>query len=241
MDTRLVVLARLQCVARTVARYVVLGAASPHPPAGASAPRHPAHVSITGHSSAPAFARDESAPAPCPPIDPPCPAWPAEPHRPLYYPRGRTDQSHPHRPSHSHPSDPHTQHACATPVPHTPVVVYIARHAPSPARTHPPHYPLPRPVSHPKHLPYCFSPFVPPVVFPMRAYQKELAADHLDRLLGKSILDRFVQQSRVAENGHTSGANEPQGCGEGRGPDTDGNTDNEQSCVELRCSEARET
>jgi len=74
----------------------------------------------------------------------------------------------------------------------------------------------------------------------MRAYQKELAVDHLNRLLGKSILDRLIQQSGVAEDGHASGTNQPQGSGEGRGPDTDWNADNEQSSVELRCSEAGE-
>lgn len=61
----------------------------------------------------------------------------------------------------------------------------------------------------------------------MGAYQKELAVDHLDRLLGKSILDRLIQKRSVAENGHASSANQPQGSREGGSPDADGDTDDE--------------
>src|SRR5699024_3863210 len=63
------------------------------------------------------------------------------------------------------------------------------------------------------------SPVVPPVVFPIGAYRKEFAADHLDRLLGKSILDWFIHQGSVAKYGHASGTDQPQNSGNRRGPD----------------------
>lgn len=81
---------------------------------------------------------------------------------------------------------------------------------------------------------------MPPVVFPIGAYHKELAADHLDRLLGKSILDWFIHQSSVTKDGHTSGANQPENRGDGRGPDTQGHANAQQSRVELRSVEAAE-
>lgn len=37
----------------------------------------------------------------------------------------------------------------------------------------------------------------------------EFAADHLDRLLGKSILDRAIHERGMAENGDASGSDQP--------------------------------
>ena len=71
------------------------------------------------------------------------------------------------------------------------------------------------------------------MVFPIGAYRMEFAADHLDRLLGKSILDRFIHKRGVTEDSHTSGANEPQHSREGRGPETKRYGNNEKSGVQL--------
>lgn len=81
---------------------------------------------------------------------------------------------------------------------------------------------------------------MPRVVFPIGAYRKELAADHLDRLLGKSILNWFVHQRGVAKDGHTGSADQPHKCSkEGRQERRrDGNA--EQSRVQLRSVETAE-
>lgn len=43
-------------------------------------------------------------------------------------------------------------------------------------------------------IPYSASSGVPLMVFPIGAYRMEFAADHLDRLLGKSILDGSIHE-----------------------------------------------
>ena len=82
---------------------------------------------------------------------------------------------------------------------------------------------------------------MPPVVFPIGAYRKELAADHLDRLLGKSILDRFIHQGSVAEDGDTGGTNQPQGSRKGRSPDAERHANAQQDGVQLRGVETTES
>lgn len=81
---------------------------------------------------------------------------------------------------------------------------------------------------------------MPRVVFPIGAYRKELAADHLDRLLGKSILDWFVHQRGMAKDGHTGGADQPQKCTEGGCQERRGDGNAEQSRVQLRSVETTE-
>ena len=81
---------------------------------------------------------------------------------------------------------------------------------------------------------------MPPVVFPIGAYRKELAADHLDRLLGKSILDWFIHECSVTKDSHTSCANEPEGGSKGGSPETQRHGDTQQRSVELRGIEATE-
>ena len=71
------------------------------------------------------------------------------------------------------------------------------------------------------------------MVFPIGAYRKEFAADHLDRLLGKSILDRFIHKRGVTEDGHTSRSNQPEHGRDGRSPDAQRNRDDQQTGVEL--------
>lgn len=79
------------------------------------------------------------------------------------------------------------------------------------------------------------------MVFPIGAYHKELAVDHLDRLLGKSILDRLIHESGVTEDGHTGCADQPEGRRDGRGIDTQWDANAQQTSVELRGIEATES
>lgn len=72
------------------------------------------------------------------------------------------------------------------------------------------------------------------MVFPIGAQIWELAADHLDRLPGKSLIDGLIHERSVAENGHARCANEPHKGREGRGNQTQWNGDDEQTRVELR-------
>lgn len=72
------------------------------------------------------------------------------------------------------------------------------------------------------------------MVFPIGAYRKEFAADHLDRLLGKSILDRLFHKRGVTESSHASSTNQPEGKRDGRCPETERNSNDEQCGVELR-------
>ena len=78
------------------------------------------------------------------------------------------------------------------------------------------------------------------MVFPTGAYHMEFAADHLDRLLGKSILDRFVHKRGVTKDSHTSGTNQPQhGC-KGGSPQSKRDSHDEKSSVKLRSRRAEE-
>lgn len=91
------------------------------------------------------------------------------------------------------------------------------------------------------------------MVFPIGAQIWELAADHLDRLPGKSLIDRLVHETRVTlmavskgkaaqcclgsatyKNTRAARSNEPEQGRERRGNKTDGNADNQQTSPELR-------
>lgn len=72
------------------------------------------------------------------------------------------------------------------------------------------------------------------MVFPIGAQIWELAADHLDRLPGKSLIDRLIHERSVAEDGHTGSANKPHQSRERRGNQTQRDGDDEQTRVELR-------
>lgn len=81
---------------------------------------------------------------------------------------------------------------------------------------------------------------MPRVVFPIGAYRKELAADHLDRLLGKSILNWFVHHRGVAKDGHTGSTNQPQDGRDGGCQEAHGHRDTEQGRVQLGSVETPE-
>ena len=71
------------------------------------------------------------------------------------------------------------------------------------------------------------------MVFPIKANLLEFAADHLDRLLGKSCIDRFVHERCVTKRSHTDSTDQPQGgCNRGS-PDEDWYSDDEQSRIQL--------
>jgi hypothetical protein len=76
------------------------------------------------------------------------------------------------------------------------------------------------------------------MVFPIGAQIWELAADHLDRLPGKSLIDRLVHQSSVADDDHAVSANEPQDCAPRRRIESNRNSNDVQPRVELRRREA---
>lgn len=71
------------------------------------------------------------------------------------------------------------------------------------------------------------------MVFPIGAHVWELAADHLDRLPGKSLLERLIHDSCVAKNDHTAGANEPHDGTERRRNQTDRDGNDVQTGVQL--------
>jgi hypothetical protein len=71
------------------------------------------------------------------------------------------------------------------------------------------------------------------MVFPMGAQIRELAADHLDRLPGKSLIDGFFQKCGVTEDGHARSANQPQEGREAASNQTQGDGDDEKSSVKL--------
>lgn len=75
------------------------------------------------------------------------------------------------------------------------------------------------------------------MVFPMRANLLEFAADHLDRLLGKSCIDRLVHERGVTQDSHTDRSYQPQGSGYRRRPDEDWDADDKQDGVKLGCGE----
>lgn len=77
------------------------------------------------------------------------------------------------------------------------------------------------------------------MVFPTGAHVWELAADHLDRLPGKSLLERLVHHRSVAQNDHAARTNEPHDSGDGRGKETDRNGNDIETSVELRGGDAR--
>jgi len=63
--------------------------------------------------------------------------------------------------------------------------------------------PVAVPACHSRSFPF---PDEPLMVFPIRANLLEFAADHLDRLLGKSCIDRLVHKGSVTESSHTNGS-----------------------------------
>ena len=74
------------------------------------------------------------------------------------------------------------------------------------------------------------------MVFPIGAQIWELAADHLDRLPGKSLIDRNLQKCSVTEDGHARSATQPQQRREGRGEKEQWDGNDEQTSLELRRS-----
>lgn len=76
------------------------------------------------------------------------------------------------------------------------------------------------------------------MVFPIGAHVWELAADRLDRLPGKSLLEGLVHDGCVAKNDHTAGANEPHDGAEGRRDQTNRDGNDVQTGVQLRGGEA---
>ena len=71
------------------------------------------------------------------------------------------------------------------------------------------------------------------MVFPIGASKQEFAADHLDRLLGKSRLDRFVHERSVTEDGDTCRTHEPERGAERRRPEAERYSYDEQRRVHL--------
>lgn len=76
------------------------------------------------------------------------------------------------------------------------------------------------------------------MVFPIGAHVWELAADHLDRLPGKSLLQGLIHDGCVAKNDHTAGANEPHDGAEGRRNQADRDGNDVQTGVQLGGGEA---
>ena len=76
------------------------------------------------------------------------------------------------------------------------------------------------------------------MVFPFGAQIWELAADHLDRLPGKSLIDRLVHESSMANDDHAAGANQPHECAERRSNEPYRDRDDIEGSVELRGGEA---
>lgn len=68
----------------------------------------------------------------------------------------------------------------------------------------------------------------------MGAQLWEIAADRLDRLPRKSLIDGLVQERSVTEDGHATGTNQPQDGGEGRCNESDRHGEHNQTRVELR-------
>lgn len=71
------------------------------------------------------------------------------------------------------------------------------------------------------------------MVFPTGAQIWELAADRLDRLPGKSLIDGLVHKSSVAENDHARSTDEPEQRREGRREQAHGNGDDEETGPQL--------
>lgn len=71
------------------------------------------------------------------------------------------------------------------------------------------------------------------MVFPIGACVWELAADHLDRLPRKSLLQWLVQQRSVAKNDNAAGANQPHDGAERRGDQANRDRNDVQTSVQL--------
>lgn len=79
------------------------------------------------------------------------------------------------------------------------------------------------------------------MVFPIGAQIRELAADHLDRLPGKSLIDGLIHKCGVTNDGHARCANQPEHGREGRSPQTKRHGDDDESSVELRSASTEGT
>lgn len=79
------------------------------------------------------------------------------------------------------------------------------------------------------------------MVFPIGARVWELAADHLDRLPRKSLIDRLVHHSGVTNDGYTASTKQPQDSAESRGNEAKDGDSDEQTGVELRRSSTKGT
>ena len=76
------------------------------------------------------------------------------------------------------------------------------------------------------------------MVFPIGAQIWELAADHLDRLPGKSLIDGLIHKRSVAEDDHAASTDQPQRRGQRRCDDSYRDRNAVQRRVELRGCEA---
>ncbi|KAI6766439.1 hypothetical protein HG531_011661 [Fusarium graminearum] len=72
------------------------------------------------------------------------------------------------------------------------------------------------------------------MVFPIGARIREIAADHLDRLPGKSLIDGLVQKCGVTKDSHARCADEPEQGRERRGNQTQRHGDTNKCSVKLR-------
>lgn len=72
------------------------------------------------------------------------------------------------------------------------------------------------------------------MVFPIGARIREIAADHLDRLPGKSLIDGLIQKCSVTEDGHARCADEPEQGRERRSNQTQRHGDTNKCSVKLR-------
>lgn len=71
------------------------------------------------------------------------------------------------------------------------------------------------------------------MVFPIGARIREIAADHLDRLPGKSLVDGLVHKRSVAEDDHARCTDEPEQRRKGRRDEAERHGDDEETGVEL--------
>lgn len=75
------------------------------------------------------------------------------------------------------------------------------------------------------------------MVFPIGAHVWELAADHLDRLPGKSLIDGLIHKSSVTNNGDAAGTEQPENGAESWSNEAkNGNSDQQSSVALRRCS-----
>ena len=71
------------------------------------------------------------------------------------------------------------------------------------------------------------------MVFPIGALIWEIAADHLDRLPGKSLIDGLVQQRSVADDDHAARADQPHHGAKNPSEQCDGDGDDVETRVQL--------